>query len=64
MFTLIQELGLKQALRREAIPLSLAFLIAEMAYKFKSFALECVAFLLTWYVLSLIQSLVLGRKAD
>jgi hypothetical protein len=62
MFTLIRELGLKQALQREFIPFSAAFLIAELAYKFKSFALECAAFLVTWYVLSLIQSAVLGRK--
>jgi hypothetical protein len=37
-----------------------AFLIAEFFYKFHSFTLECLAFLATWFVLSVIQSLVLG----
>lgn len=34
--------------------LVLAFLIAEVFYRFHSFALECGAFLLTWLVLDLL----------
>ena len=34
--------------------LLLAFLIAEVFYKFHSFALECGAFLLTWWVLDVV----------
>jgi hypothetical protein len=62
MFTLFRECGIKQVMQRETIPFVVAFFIAELAYKFKSFALECIAFLLTWYVLSLIQSTILPRR--
>ena len=34
--------------------LLLAFLIAEVFYKFHSFALECGAFLLTWLVIDVL----------
>ena len=30
-----------------------AFLIAENFYKFRSFALECLAFMATWYAIDL-----------
>jgi len=33
--------------------LALAFVVAEMLYKFRSFTLEAAAFLVTWYVLRL-----------
>ncbi|THK34863.1 hypothetical protein EHS39_28270 [Ensifer sp. MPMI2T] len=58
MFTLIRTLGLETALARELPPLIAAFLLAELFYKFGSFALECLAFLATWYVLSAIWSLL------
>lgn len=61
MFSLVKSLGLPAALRQEAPALIVAFLIAEVLYKFHSFALECVAFLITWCALSAIQSAVLGR---
>ena len=31
-----------------------AFLIAEFFYKFRSFALECLAFLATWYLIDVV----------
>ena len=52
MFTMLQELGLRRSLQDEAPYFLIAFLIAEFSYKFKSFALECLGFILTWYVLS------------
>jgi hypothetical protein len=58
MFSLIKDLGLGVAARQEAIPFLIAFAIAEFFFKFKSFALECLAFLVVWYVLSFLQSLV------
>jgi len=64
MFTLVRTLGVPEALRREFIPLAAAFLIAEFFYKFHSFALECGAFLLTWWALSFLQSTVLGQQRD
>lgn len=33
--------------------LAAAFLIAENFYKFRSFALECLAFMATWYAIDL-----------
>ena len=44
MFSLVKELGVQIALKREAAPFVVAFLIAEFFFKFKSFALECLAF--------------------
>ena len=58
MFSLIKELGLTVAARQEAIPFMIAFGIASFFFKFKSFALECVAFLAVWFVLSFLQSLI------
>ena len=58
MFSLFRELGLRAAVEREGVPFLAAFAIAEMLYKFKSFGLECAAFLVTWYVLSKIQSII------
>ena len=62
MFSLIKDLGVQVALKQEAIPFVIAFVIAEFFYKFKSFTLECLAFLATWFVVSWIFSLVLGRR--
>jgi hypothetical protein len=58
MFSLIKDLGLGVAARQEAIPFLIAFAVAEFFFKFKSFALECLAFLAVWYVLSFLQSLI------
>ena len=41
-------------LARRLPTLVLAFLLAELFYKFHSFALECGAFLLTWLALDLL----------
>jgi hypothetical protein len=62
MFSLIKDLGMRVALKQEAIPFIVAFLIAEFLFKFKSFTLECLAFLATWFVLSYVQSLVFPRS--
>ena len=59
MFSLVKDLGLRVAAKQEAIPFLVAFAIAEFFFKFKSFALECLAFLVVWFVLSFLQSLVL-----
>ena len=61
MFSLVKELGVQLALKREAAPFIVAFLIAEFFFKFKSFALECLAFLAVWFVLSFLQSLAISR---
>ena len=58
MFSLVKELGLRVAVKREAVPFIIAFATAEFFFKFKSFALECLAFLAVWFVLSFLQSLI------
>jgi hypothetical protein len=62
MFSLVKDLGIQVALKQEAVPFVVAFLIAEFFYKFHSFTLECLAFLATWFVLSYLQSLVIGPR--
>ena len=52
IYSFIQSSGVGSFLRQEAPSLIVAFLIADFFYKFGSFALECVAFLATWYALS------------
>jgi hypothetical protein len=41
----------------------LAFGVAEFAYKFHSFALECLAFLATWLVIDLVFEFFFGKPA-
>jgi hypothetical protein len=62
MFTLIRTLGLESTLAREFPPLAVAFVTAELFYKFHSFTLECGAFLVTWFLLSAAWSLVVPRN--
>lgn len=61
MYTLTRVLPVRRLLTEQLPALGAAFIIAELFYKFHSFALECVAFLATWYVFDVIISLV--RKA-
>jgi len=61
MYTLIRNAGVKRALRDEAVPLLLSFAVAEVFYKFHSFALETGAFLLTWLVVSCAGSALRSR---
>lgn len=64
VFSLIKELGLLVAAKQEALPFLIAFGIAEFFFKFKSFALECLAFLAVWYVLSFLQSLIFPHSKE
>ncbi len=54
MHQMIKSQGLRRFLIKEAPSGLLALLIAELFYKFHSFVLECIGFLATWYVLSLV----------
>lgn len=63
MYESIKQIGALQFLAREAIPISLSLVIAELFYKFHSFTLETLAFLATWYVLSAITSQLLNKKS-
>jgi hypothetical protein len=51
MYTLIQAIPLRQLLLEQLPAIAGSMLIAELFYKFHSFTLECVAFLVTWYLL-------------
>lgn len=58
MYTLLRSLPLRRLLVEQFPALAIAWLLAELFYKFHSFSLECAAFLLTWFVLdALIQGL-------
>lgn len=56
MYQLLHSLTASELFRRQLPAFALAFAVAELFYKFKSFALECAAFLVTWYVLDWILS--------
>jgi hypothetical protein len=64
MFSLLKDLGVRVAVKQEAVPFLIAFAIAEFFFKFKSFALECLAFLAVWFVLSFFQSLIFPRNRE
>jgi hypothetical protein len=63
MFSYVKQVGIPTALSQEAPAFLISFVIAEVFYKFHSFTLECAAFLVTWYVLSWVQSLFFGSRA-
>lgn len=50
MFALLRTLPLSEILARQVPALTVSIIIAETFYKFRSFTLECVAFLVTWLV--------------
>ena len=54
MFELIRSVPLRQLLVRQAPALAGSLVIAELFYKFGSFTLECLGFLVTWFVLDAI----------
>jgi hypothetical protein len=51
MFTLLRMLPPRLLLVEQLPALSLAWVLAELFYKFHSFSLECAAFLLTWFAI-------------
>ncbi len=58
MYQMIKSNGIRQTVVQELPPAAIALVIAELFYKFHSFVLECLAFLATWYVLSLILNIL------
>jgi hypothetical protein len=51
MYRLLTSISAGELFKRQLPVFFLAFLIAELFYKFHSFTLECAAFLATWFVL-------------
>lgn len=64
MYQLIRSLSTSDLLKRQLPTLATSFLIAEFFYKFHSFALECIAFLATWFVLDFIAQGIVNRTAS
>ncbi|OAN70692.1 hypothetical protein A8B78_04360 [Jannaschia sp. EhC01] len=63
MFQLLKNLTTGELFLRQLPLFAVSFGLAEVFYKFGSFALECVAFLATWFVLDgLVQ--LFWRKAS
>lgn len=61
MYSYVKEVGVPAFLAREA-PAGLgALVLAEVFYRFGSFALECAAFLATWAALSWIHASLARR---
>lgn len=61
MYTTIEKLGIVLFLKKETLPLILAWSIAEVFFKFGSFTLECALFLTTWLVMGKFLSLATKR---
>lgn len=53
MYTLLRVLPLKRVLAEQAPAVGIAWVCAELFYKFHSFTLECAAFLATWFAADL-----------
>ena len=51
MFQLLSTLGTHDLVIRQLPAASASFVIASLFYRFGSFALECLAFLATWFVI-------------
>jgi hypothetical protein len=62
MYILFEHYTIRDLLVREAPGMVIALVIAELFYKFHSFVLECLAFLTTWLLLSLLLRRVLPER--
>lgn len=62
MYALIRSLSTRELFVRQAPVLIGSLAIAEIFYKFGSFLLEAVAFLVTWFLLDALTDLVSGRS--
>lgn len=63
MFRLLTSISTGELFKRQLPVFLVAFLIAELFYKFHSFTLECAAFLGTWFVLDGVVHLLIGRRS-
>ena len=61
MYELIRSSSRHELITRHGPALLLAFVIAELFYKWGSFSLECLGFLGTWFVLDAIWALVTAK---
>lgn len=64
MFRLLSSISTGELFKRQLPVFLVAFVIAELFYKFHSFTLECAAFLATWFVLDAAVHLLTGRRTS
>lgn len=62
MFKLLHSLTAGELFKQQLPVFAASFLIAELFYKFHSFALECAAFLVTWYALDAVSHWVFPKR--
>jgi hypothetical protein len=58
MFTLLRNITSREVIFTEAPSFFLSLLIAELFYKWHSFLLECIGFLVTWYCISFVFNMI------
>jgi hypothetical protein len=61
MYTLIRSLPRRRLMLEQGPAFLLALTVAELFYKFHSFLLETMAFLVTWFALDFIVQYFVGR---
>ncbi|MCK0126070.1 hypothetical protein MWU76_16890 [Gelidibacter sp. F2691] len=59
MYTLIANFGLVRAFRAEFVPFLVALIVAQLFFKWGSFALELVGFIALWAVLGFVSERVM-----
>jgi len=63
MYSLLTHIGLTRSLRKELVPFAIALLIAQLFFKWGSFGLELIGFLVVWWGLGLIADKVTGPSS-
>lgn len=58
MYTLSKLISRKDVFLNQLPLIMLSMFISELFYKFHSFTLECVAFLVTWFVLDAVEKYI------
>lgn len=61
MWSLLKSRTLRGLMALEALPLALSMLIAENFFKFHSFLLESIAFLIVWCALGWLHAAIMAR---
>lgn len=64
MYSLMRSMSLRSLLVEQLPVLLLSMIIAEVFYKFRSFTLETIAFLATWFVIDFVVQRVLRALAN
>ena len=64
MYSLLTKLDRADFLNRQLPSLIISIIVAELFYKFHSFVLECLAFLVTWFVIEAVIGLVVTDRRE